>query len=299
MSSWSGKSKGTALGYKIFINTLRLFGLRGAYFILYFVAGYFWLFHSSSVLVLKDFYRTKFNFSPRKTRKLIYRNFYLMGQTLIDKTALASGIYTKFIYEDKGEHNIHDWIDQKKGAVLIGSHIGAWDIAAQLLKEVKSTINVVVFDAEHEELKKVLSQYKQNSKVNFIPIKEDLSHILEIKNALSNNEVVCFNGDRYNNRNNVIPMSFLGENALFPKGIFMIAAKFNTPVAYTAGVKVGFNKYKFYCFPLNQVPLSRNKKTREAQLQSMVKEYVNHLEKTVKKYPDQWFNHYDYWKTSN
>ena len=37
MSQWEGKSKGTPTGYRIFVFLIKMFGLRAAYFVLYFV----------------------------------------------------------------------------------------------------------------------------------------------------------------------------------------------------------------------------------------------------------------------
>ena len=40
-AEWKGKSRGTVLGYKIFIFCIKKLGLPSAYFVLYFVAAYF------------------------------------------------------------------------------------------------------------------------------------------------------------------------------------------------------------------------------------------------------------------
>ena len=44
MSSWQGKSRGTHLGYRIFVWILKSFGVQPAYFLLRFVAFYYFLF---------------------------------------------------------------------------------------------------------------------------------------------------------------------------------------------------------------------------------------------------------------
>jgi len=44
MAQWDGKSKGTVLGYKIFFFFIKKAGIKAAYFILYFVASYYFLF---------------------------------------------------------------------------------------------------------------------------------------------------------------------------------------------------------------------------------------------------------------
>ena len=40
MAKWDGKSRGTVLGYKIFVFFIKKAGIKSAYFILYFVASY-------------------------------------------------------------------------------------------------------------------------------------------------------------------------------------------------------------------------------------------------------------------
>ena len=44
MSQWDGKSKGTVLGYKIFLFFIKTFGIGSAYLILHFVSLYYYLF---------------------------------------------------------------------------------------------------------------------------------------------------------------------------------------------------------------------------------------------------------------
>ena len=43
-AEWQGKSKGNVLGYKIFVFCIKHFGVRFAYFVLYFVAFYYFIF---------------------------------------------------------------------------------------------------------------------------------------------------------------------------------------------------------------------------------------------------------------
>ena len=48
MGKWDGKSKGTLLGYKIFVFCIKKLGIKAAYFVLYFVASYYFLFLKKS-----------------------------------------------------------------------------------------------------------------------------------------------------------------------------------------------------------------------------------------------------------
>jgi predicted LPLAT superfamily acyltransferase len=85
MQPWAGKSKGTKTGYRIFIFTLRKLGLYPAYALLFFVAFYYFLFSPSSSAPIYNYYRKHHGWSSIKSLVAVYRNYYVFGQTLIDK----------------------------------------------------------------------------------------------------------------------------------------------------------------------------------------------------------------------
>ena len=63
-AEWKGKSRGTVLGYKIFIFCIKKLGLPTAYFVLYFVAAYFCFFAMDSTKSSYYYFRKR-----RITRK--------------------------------------------------------------------------------------------------------------------------------------------------------------------------------------------------------------------------------------
>ena len=59
--------------------------------------------------------------------------------------------------------------------------------------ELGCQINLVTTDLEHSVIKEYLESVAiKESSIKFIIVKEDLSHIFEINNALANNELNCF-----------------------------------------------------------------------------------------------------------
>jgi predicted LPLAT superfamily acyltransferase len=184
----------------------------------------------------------------------------------------------------------------KDGGLLISGHIGNWEIAGQLLNRLEKNVNIILFDAEHEQIKKYLSDVYTNRNVNFIVIKEDFSHLNEIKEALARKEIIAMHGDRFIEGNKVVIMNFLQSPAAFPVGPVNLAARFNVPVSYVFAVKETRSHYHFYATPLRMIPFSGNLKKRDDILKEAVSAYVEAFEKTVRKYPLQWFNYYDFWQ---
>ncbi len=92
-------------------------------------------------------------------------------------------------------------------------------------------------DNERNEIKEYLESVTGKPNTKFIYIKEDMSHIFDINNALSNNELVCFTGDRYFENSKCLEAELLGEKAKFPAGVFAIASRLKVPVAFVYVMK--------------------------------------------------------------
>jgi len=291
MPSWQGKSKGNKLGYRIFIALLRYGGVRPAYVLLRFVAGYYFLFSYSSSRPIFHYFHTKIGYNRRRSLFGVYRNYYVFGQTLIDKIVVMAGIPNKFTFQFEGEHHLRELVAAGKGGIMLSAHLGNWEVAGHLFKRLQTRINIVMFDGEHQRIKSYLEGVTGERNVNVIVIKDDLSHIYAINDALSNNELVCMHADRFMEGNKTVKMRFMGEEALFPAGPFLLAATFRVPVSLVFAFKETSTHYHLYATPPRAYHGRRQQGVAEA-----VAGFVSALEEKVRLYPEQWFNYYDFWE---
>lgn len=292
MSSWEGKSRGNKLGYKIFVFILKYVGIMPAYFVLRFVALYYFLFLPKAYKPIYYYFHHRIGFSKRKSIRKTYQNFYLLGQSILDKMVVMAEIPNKFTFEFDGEQNLIDIKDIQKGGLLLSAHIGNWDIAGYFMKRIKTRINIVIFDGEDEQIKAYLSELITERNVNFIIIKNDFSHIYQISDALSNNELVCMHADRFLEGTKTLTADFLGKEAQFPMGPFVLASKFKVPVSFVFAVKeTNYHYHLFASKPKDYSELPRN-----AVIQQMLNDFVSEVENKVKTYPEQWFNYYNFWQ---
>lgn len=292
MSQWEGKSKGTSGGYKIFVFLIKNIGIGGAYFLLRFVSLYYFLFSWSTSKPILSLYRNMLKFSKLKSLKLLYLNYFKLGQTLIDKVALMSGARTNFTFDFDGEQYLREMIAKGSGGLLLSGHLGSWEAAGHLLKRLNTRINIVMFDGEDANIKQYMDAVTGEKSFNIIYVKEDLGHIFKINQALSSNEIVCMHADRFLPGNKTISADFLGMPAKFPEGPFLLAQRLKVPVAYVYAFKETNTHYHFY---------SSNIKYFDSQkgdtIQIVLNDYVNSLETMVHKYPEQWFNYYNFWQS--
>ena len=84
MSLWQGKSKGTTLGYRIFVWVLKNFGVLPAYFLLRFVVLYYFLFSFKSSRQIYSLYHRKLGYSRfSSVIKFIKTTIFLARASLI------------------------------------------------------------------------------------------------------------------------------------------------------------------------------------------------------------------------
>lgn len=293
MPQWQGKSKGTPLGYRIFVAIIRVFGVNLAYLVLRLVSFYYFVFSWSSTKHIYRYFRDRQHFGVLKSIISIYRNYYVFGQTLLDKVIVMAGINNKFTYDFDGEDNLREIVKGGRGGILLSGHVGNWEAAGHLLKRLETKINVVMFDGEHQQIKAYLEQVTGGHKLNVILIKQDISHVYTMGEALQKNELICLHADRFLEGNKTTMVEFLGETAPFPLGPFLLAASFKVPVSIVFAFKETKSHYHFFGSKL----LTRaDDESKDDFISRLTTAFVSELEQKVKMYPEQWFNYYNFWQ---
>ena len=288
MAQWEGKSKGLVLGYRIFIFFIKNIGIRAAYLLLVPVSLYFFIFAPKGSKTSFYFFHKRLGFSKLKSFFKAYKNIFVFGQTLIDKVAISSGLNNRFTYDHDGGEAIKKLLKEKKGGILISAHVGNFEIAEYFFSEVdiNSQINLVTTDNERRAIKEYLESVSIKSKIKFIVIEPDMSHIFKINNALSNNELICFTGDRYFEGNKTLSENLLGKEAKFPAGPFLLGSRIKAPVIFVYVMKEDNKHYHLF---------ARVAKFKNRDAHDLLKKYTESIEDMLKKYPYQWFNYFDFW----
>jgi predicted LPLAT superfamily acyltransferase len=90
---------------------------------------------------------------------------------------------------------------------------------------------------------------------------------------------------------------FLGRQAKFPEGPFYLSAKYKKPVIFVSAVKETNSHYHFFA---TKPYYDKNEGlTKEERISNLLDLYINALEKTLKHYPEQWFNYYYFWEQTD
>ncbi len=286
---WNGKSRGGRFGYQFFVYTIRLLGIRCAYFFLAFIVIYFIPFAPKATKAIWAYNRKRRGLGRLASLKELVCHYYVFGQTLIDKVAIKGGMAKRYKFEFDNYERFLEILNSGKGVVMIGAHIGCWEAGAGFFGSYGKKINIVMFDAEHQQIKEVLdSNAAQEELFKVIAINKDaIEAMLKMKIALNNGEYICFNGDRFVDKDSVRRVDFLGAPVRLPLGPFKISAKCRVPVVFYYSMREPGFKYRFV---FEEAMLEKG-----TEVNALVGQYAESLERMVRKYPRQWFNFYDFW----
>ncbi|GAB3007467.1 lipid A biosynthesis acyltransferase [Niabella terrae] len=290
MPDWEGKSKGNKTGYGIFIRILKMVGVGPAYLLLVFVAAYYYLFSRKSSKAIWQLYRKRLGFSAGKSLVKLYQNYYRFGQAIIDRIAMMAGIKNRFSFDFDGEEHLHRMVAQGRGGLLLSAHIGNWEIAGHLLQRLNTPIHIVMFDGEQAQLKAYLEATTGPRNAHIIVIRDNLSHIYEITQALQRNELVCMHSDRFLPGNKTLETPLLGRNARFPQGPFVLASRLEVPVSFVFALKETLFHYHFFA---SESVVFKNSSSGNPQ--AILEAFAAAMEAKVRSYPTQWYNYYNFW----
>ena len=290
--TWKGKTRGGTFGYMFFIYMIRCLGITAAYGFLSLVVLYFIPFAPKATASTWQYARNRLKYGRAKAAGLLLKNYYRLGQILIDKVAIGNGMADKYHFEFENYQAFLNVLNGNTGVIMIGAHVGNWEIGAPFFDEYGKKINIVMFDAEHERIKEILEKNASTRDYKIIPVNEDnLTHVFRITEALERKEYVCFQGDRYLNKEKLLSSPFMGKEAEFPMGPFLLASKMRVPVVFYFAMREAKKNYRFHFFIAEAVVHTKEKRAEQALLE----QYTQTLEKIVRQYPEQWCNYYPFW----
>jgi len=290
---WSGRSRGGVFGNWWFIQLIRCFGLRGAYAFLVPVAAYFTLCNPSGYRCSKDYLRRVLGPQPFwKWPLLVYRHFFSFGVTLLDRVAVIMG-RAKMDWTFDNTSLLTEYLDRGQGVILLGAHLGSWELGGQLLNRLGKTVNVVILEKDEARMRRLFERALAARTFKLVATDGHPLRSIPIAAALRRGEIVALLGDRTFGGTDV-RVPFLGGSARFPAGPYLLAAMTGAPVFQTFAVRERLGHYRFFAHPAKHIPRATVRAGTEV-LVPYATEYAQRLAHAARQYPFQWFNIFPFW----
>ena len=235
------------------------------------------------------YFRQRLGYGCLRASWYTYVNHCLFAQVVVDRFAVFAG--NRFKLDIDGYEYFQQLELETKGFVILSSHIGCYEVAGYSLISKSKRFNALVFGGEKATVMKGRQEALSEHNIRMIPVREDMSHLFIVNEALSNNEIMSMTADRIVGSAKVVKVNFFGETASLPAGPFSVTTMNGFDALAVNVMKISAKRYKVYVTRLSydtQVP-------RKQQMQQLANCYVEELERRVRQYPSQWFNFYDFW----
>jgi predicted LPLAT superfamily acyltransferase len=227
----------------------------------------------------------------------VLRHFREFALVLYDRMVVWSGALDAMEFEHDGSERIFELGRKGEGALLLGAHIGSLDMMGFIARRYDLKINVVAFQRNAERINAFLQSLGATN-VRIIPLEPgSLVAAFAVRACIERGEFAVMMADRVTPgaAERSAPVEFLGREARFPLGPFLLAGVLGCPVYLAFCLHTGDARYTTVMRPL-AAPGRVRRPAREAWARELLGRYVERIEETCRRHPYQWFNFFDFWE---
>lgn len=223
-----------------------------------------------------------------------YRHIHCFAATILDRVYLLDDQFRRFDVRIHNGHLLRDQVRSGAGCLLLGSHLGSFEILRVLgLSESRFPLKVLMNIDHNQAITQFLEALNPEIAASVIPIGSP-NTLLAVKEALEQGYLIGALGDRVVADDKAVRCQFMQQEASFPVGPLMLAGVMHCRVILFFGLYRGGNRYDIH-FELLADDISLERGQRQQQLQQWLQNYAEILQRYTRSAPYNWFNFYDFW----
>jgi predicted LPLAT superfamily acyltransferase len=290
MSNWKQKrERGSATLMRVIAWLARAVGRPLCRALLYPIVLYFMLTDATARAASREFLRAA---TGRRARwRDVFAHFHAFAATLLDRVYMAAGEFWRFGLTVDGDALVERALGAGKGCVLLGSHLGSFDLLSLANQSLRGReVTVLMHQDQRAQVRRIAGI--DESKQHIIALGRPDS-FLRAYEALQRGGIVAALADRTDGGAR-LNSAFFGRLAAFPLGPHVLAARAGAPVLMCFGLYEGGARYRIEFVECGPAAPAQ---ARGAALQPVIDRYVALLEQYAQRHPLNWFNFYSYWSS--
>ena len=224
----------------------------------------------------------------------VFRHFYCFAATILDRVYLLRGEFERFRVTIHGRELLQRQVETGKGGILLGSHLGSFEVLRALgVIERGFPLKVLMDTVHNRNITRFLDALNPGIAGTVIaPDRPDT--LIRVRESLDAACFVGMLGDRVFGAEKTTRCRFLGAPATFPAGPIVLAAMMHCPVILFFGLYRGGNRYDIH-FEHFAEEIILDREHRAEEIQFWMQRYVARLEHYARLAPYNWFNFYPFW----
>lgn len=229
----------------------------------------------------------------------VARHIHCFASTILDRLFLLGGQLRHFDIHVHGLAPLEALVDQGRGVLLFGSHLGSFDALRILSRRRPGLVVRIVLDrTQNPVLTELFDRLDPVLAAGVIDGSQDGPSIaLEIQRSLEDGALVALLVDRSQPHEDTVPVPFVDGTARFPLTPWRLAVALHAPVLLCFGLYAGGNRYDLYFEPFLEGGTAHlpPRAQRARVLGEWVARYATRLEHHARRAPTNWFNFFDFW----
>lgn len=231
--------------------------------------------------------------SPWQVLKLIHA----YASTILDRVFLLTHGVRDFRVRMEGVETLHAMVERGQGVLLLGAHVGSFDVLRVLAaQKPQYALKLVMDKGKTPALTQLLEALAPElARCIIDTARGGMDVVLALSDAVREGAMVTLLGDRGRPGETMHAVPFFGEDAEFPAAPWLIASLLKVPVVLCLGLYRGGNRYDL-AFEVLAEHVELPRAGRDAALDAYIRGYAERLEHHVRSAPYNWYNFYDFWQ---
>lgn len=227
----------------------------------------------------------------------LWRHFYTFAMVSVDRLFFLSGRCDNYRIQVNGAELFQRYAARKQGCILLVSHIGSFDVMrVPAVKEHDLPIRILMDRHHNARAAELIDTLDPELAAAIIDPNQPAPVLaLTLDRAIKNGELIGIMADRAGQGERVMGCEFLGGQADFPVGPWLLGLILKAPVILCFGLYQGGNRYQLN-FELLTERLSAPRRQRDTEIAKAMGHYAHRLEHYIRQAPYNWFNFYDFWR---
>lgn len=304
-SAWAGIAERGSMRALRFIRWVyRTFGRRATIVFLTPVVAYFFVTGRTTRQASMNYLQTLWAapggreaLGTPPTWRHAFRHLHEFAEQVLDRMIVWSGDTEIIRVDYDGTEILLELSQQRRGVLLLGCHLGSWDLLRSVAEQTGVQLSVLIFTANAVRINAFFERMHPDLKLRMIPFEPgSIRWVFDLKAAIERGELVGVLGDRVweSERERMVTVTFLGRRARFPLGPFLLQATLGCPMILTGCFRSGAGRYRAVAIPFapaGVIPRGDRRKYAE----ELAQRYAHELEQWCMRAPYQWFNFFDFW----
>ena len=224
----------------------------------------------------------------------LFRHYHAFASTILDRVYFFAARFDLFEIEVHGLEVFDRELAKGRGCILLGSHLGSFEVVRALGLSRKDLEIRVVMDEQNAPLVREMIRELNPAVAQTVIQVGSVDTMFQVKECLDKGGIVGIMGDRVMPNDHAVGCTFLGSEAQFPTGAIRLAHVVRSPVILFFGLYRGGNRYEVNLeFFSDEVRLSPDRRVDD--LKQWTQRYADRLETVCRRAPDNWFNFYEFW----